>query len=201
MHVISILLVAFASNLDNLGVGISFGMKSTRIPFFSNLMIAFITMTGTFISMIMGEFLSQYVSETFANIAGASIIALIGLQTIWTSLRPKKVLDTTKESSDLASVIRHPINADSDHNLTISWKESLALGLALALNNIATGIGAGATGISPLWTTISAGIFSFIFVGGGVRIGCKISKTRLGSYSNLIAGIVLVGIAIYEVLV
>ncbi|MCR8645715.1 sporulation membrane protein YtaF [Paenibacillus sp. N1-5-1-14] len=201
MHILSILLVAIASNLDNLGIGLSFGMKSTRIPFWSNFMIALITMTGTYLSMIVGEWISEYVSADFANLAGALVIAIIGLQTIWSSLRPKKVPELTDGGADLVQVLRHPIQADTDQNQTISWKESLALGVALALNNIATGIGAGATGISPIWTTISAGIFSYLFVGFGVQFGLKLGQTRLGSYSNILAGLLLIGIAIYEVLV
>lgn len=37
MHWLSIIIIGLASNLDNLGIGVSFGARSTRITPFSNL--------------------------------------------------------------------------------------------------------------------------------------------------------------------
>jgi putative Mn2+ efflux pump MntP len=62
MHWISILFIALASNLDNLGIGISFGIRSIKISTVSNGIIAGITMAGTYLSMTIGELISRYIS-------------------------------------------------------------------------------------------------------------------------------------------
>jgi putative sporulation protein YtaF len=201
MHWISIILIAFASNLDNLGIGITFGIRSTTIPNKSNGIIAAITMLGTYISITMGEFVSRYLHESVANIGGAAIIIAIGIWTVAGSLRNKELeLTESRTSSNMVDVILNPSTADTDGNKVISLKESLTLGLALALNNMATGFGAGSTGVSPLWTTVMAGLFSLLFIGVGSRVGSVISRTWFGRYSVVIAGILLISIGLYEMI-
>jgi putative sporulation protein YtaF len=200
MHWISILFIAFASNLDNLGIGISFGIRSTKIPILSNAMIAGITMAGTYLSMEMGLFISGYISDNAANLIGATLIIMIGMWTIMSSLRNKSKEQVNPKGSSLIGMIRNPAVADVDHNNVISLSESFTLGTALALNNIATGIGAGATGVSPLWTTLIAGLFSLLFVGYGSQVGHLIARTRFRRYSNFTAGILLILIGIYEMI-
>jgi putative Mn2+ efflux pump MntP len=184
MHWISIFLIALASNLDNLGIGISYGMRLTKIPAFSNMITTLITMLGTFISMTIGEYISRYIIDSVANMLGASVIIAIG---IWT-------LAGTIRKYDLEHA------ADINHKKVISIKESFTLGVALALNNLATGIGAGATGLSPLWTTLTVGLFSLLFIGTGSRIGQVVARTWFGRYSIVLSGIILISIGIYEMI-
>jgi len=191
---------AIASNLDNLGICLSFGMKRTRIPWLPNILIACITMIGTYFSMRMGEWLVQFVSGELANWLGAIVIILIGMWTLWGSLRSPKVKEEL-DAPTLSEVLRDPIHADQDHNQVISWRESLALGIALTLNNIATGIGAGATGISALWTTVITGVLSVLFIAAGSAVGRRIARTWFGRYSNAVAGILLCLIGLYEILI
>jgi putative sporulation protein YtaF len=200
MHWISILFIAFASNLDNLGIGISFGIRSIKISAVSNAMIASITMAGTYLSMTIGEFISRYISGFAANLLGASMIIVIGIWTITGSLRVRSSEQIVPNGKGLTGIIRNPSKADIDHNNVISSKESIALGTALALNNMATGFGAGATGVSPLWTTIVAGLFSLLFVGYGSQIGYSIARTWFGRYSNATSGIILILIGVYEII-
>ncbi|WP_314591233.1 sporulation membrane protein YtaF [Paenibacillus terrigena] len=200
MHWISVIMFAVASNLDNLGIGLSFGMKRTRIPWLPNILIACITMIGTYFSMRMGEWLVRFISSDMANLSGALVIILIGIWTLWGSIRSSDSKEEL-EAPTLSEVLRNPIHADQDHNQVISWKESLALGLALTLNNIATGIGAGATGISALWTTVITGILSVIFIGVGSTVGRRMARTWFGRYSNVLAGILLCLIGLYEILI
>jgi putative sporulation protein YtaF len=190
MHWVSILFIAFASNLDNLGIGISVGMRLTKIPVTSNVIIALITMMGTYVAMTLGQFISRYLPMSMANMLGAAIITAIGLWTV-------------------AGTLRRNVKSNLDDGLPglsrsaskmISTKESFTLGLALALNNMATGFGAGATGVSPVWTTIVAGIFSLLLIGVGSKIGLLIVRTWFGRYSVAVSGILLILIGIYEMI-
>ncbi len=46
LHLLTILLLSFSSNLDNVGVGVSYGIRKINIPFTSNLLIAVVTRGG-----------------------------------------------------------------------------------------------------------------------------------------------------------
>ena len=85
MQWLTILLIGIAANIDNLGISISYGLKSNRIPFLSNLLIAIISMICAFVSITAGSFLSNFFSQSIANFTGGSLIIGIGVWFIVTS--------------------------------------------------------------------------------------------------------------------
>jgi putative Mn2+ efflux pump MntP len=64
------------------------------------------------------------------------------------------------------------------------------------LNNVASGVGAGLAGISPLATTLLAGAFSLLCVGGGSRLGWAIGRQLFGSRASVVAGLTLAGVGV-----
>jgi len=185
MHWISIIFIGLASNIDNLGIGVSFGTRSTRIPILSNLFIAILAMTAAYLSITMGQLISGYMSQQHADIIGGSVIVVLG---IW-SILPKRRTRAVKSS----------LRTTSDKDRSVTWQETISLGFALSLNCIATGFGAGVSGASPIMTAISVGVFSLITVAIGLRIGHEIARTWLGKYSTLIGGMILIAIGLYEI--
>ncbi|MBS4214563.1 manganese efflux pump [Bacillus sp. FJAT-49825] len=83
----------------------------------------------------------------------------------------------------------------------ISVKESILLGFALAINCLVMGLGAGITGLSPVLTTNSIGLFSVLSIWSGVKLGGEICGMNVGKYSNFVAGILLIMIGVYEMIV
>ncbi len=73
LHIISIFLLALSSNLDNVGVGTSYGTRRINIPFGSNLLIAFITTSGTYLSMTLGNVISNFINPNSNRSAGKMI--------------------------------------------------------------------------------------------------------------------------------
>ena len=47
MHWITRILIGLAANLDNLGIGLAYGVKDTKIPLASNITIAVVSMIMT----------------------------------------------------------------------------------------------------------------------------------------------------------
>ncbi|UUZ87060.1 manganese efflux pump [Paenibacillus sp. P26] len=98
-------------------------------------------------------------------------------------------------------MLDNPEKADRNQDHILSWRESISLGLALAMNCIASGFGAGISGVSPVWTSVSVGVFSLITIELGIRIGYRLADTWIGRYANAIGGILLIGIGLYEIFV
>ncbi|BFT70729.1 manganese efflux pump [Paenibacillus sp. P36] len=201
MHWLSILGIGLAANLDNLGIGFSFGARSTKIPFSSNLLIAILSIVSAYASIAFGHLVANYIPPAFANWIGGSMIIIIGLWSIKTNIKEMNSNGPTETSSELANLLKNPARVDRNGDNIISWTESWTLGLALALNCIASGFGAGVTGVSALGTTLSIGVFSLLTVALGVRVGKQIAQTWFGRYSNAIGGLILIGIGIYEIVV
>ena len=184
---LSAVIIAAVSNLDNLGVGTAFGMRDTAVAAFANLIIAAVTMAATAIAMTFGRALSQLIAPSIGSGLGSAIIIAIGAWTViaWirTSRRPA----------------RSPIPAGAPptnvlHLSTISPREALALGVALSMNNLGAGVGAGVAGVPALATTLLAGTFSLLAVGGGSRIGSSVGRSVFGRSAPLIAGLVLLAV-------
>lgn len=187
MHWITIILIGIAANLDNLGIGLAYGIKRTKIPILSNVTIAVMSMIVTYISVKAGSVILEYISADLASLLGSLLLCAIG---IWTLLSQKF---SNKEFLD------NPEQFDKDKNHIISFRESLSLGCILCINCLAGGIAIGANGISAIWTVLSIGFFSIVTVGIGSHFGALMSKTFIGKYSTAISGLLIIAIGIFEI--
>jgi len=209
MHIISALFLGFAANLDNFGVGVSYGAQKIRIPSLSNFFIALLSGIVTFISVLTGHLLSQFM--TIANLLGSLLIVVIG---VWVMVH-KSISDNSlpaavpvmktysvaiKPLSCIVQITKNPSFADLDANGIISTKEAMALGLTLSFNCIATGVGAGLTGLSPLPLAISVFIFSMVTISSGYWTGWKTASNCIERWSQVFSGALLILIGIYELL-
>jgi len=77
-HFISLLALAFAVSLDGFGVGITYGLRRTKIPLLSIAIISLCSGLVIALSMQVGVLLSHVVSPEVASIVGAVILIVIG---------------------------------------------------------------------------------------------------------------------------
>ena len=171
----SAVLIAAVSNLDNLAAGVAFGMRDTRIAAGPNVVIAAVTMAATAAAMTSGHMLAHVLPPSLAAALGAAIICTIGVWTVLASL--------------------HDVRSPAPDKV-ITCREAIALGVALALNNAATGVGAGVAGIPPLATTLLAGSLSLVCVGGGSRVGLSLGRLVGGRWASRMSGLLLLGVGV-----
>ncbi len=187
-------LVATVSNLDNLAAGFAFGVRGTRIAMVPNLIIAAVTMAGTAAAMTSGHALSRVVAPAVASALGASIILAIGARTILGLFSvglprggsPSQLSQGLAEEASFASM--------PARNGEVGRAKAVGLGIALALNNVGTGVGAGVAGLSPLATTLLAGAISLLCVGGGAKAGTALGRLVIAGPAQLVSGLVLLGL-------
>ena len=191
-------LIAFTSNLDNLGVGVTFGIQSIRVSTMSNIIIASITTLGTGLAMVLGRIVACAFPASVIDVVGGLVIIGIGVLTVMSAvhaLRPRTASAAQVLSLNTSSRALHAL-FDIESRSAISTREAILLGIALTCNNVATGVGAGASGISPLVTAILSGVFSLLCVGGGCWLGATAGARLIGRFAPLLAGITLVGLGI-----
>ncbi len=192
---LSAVLIAVISNLDNLAAGVAFGMRDTRIAAAPNLVIAAVTMAATAVAMTSGRAVSGVLAPSFAAALGASIISAIGIWTVLASLYAARLPAGSPEPGiDHRRSARFLLSGELSRRKVISCREALTLGVALSVNNAAAGVGAGVAGISPLATTLLAGALSLICVGGGSRVGLSVGRLVGGRSASLISGLILLGV-------
>ncbi|MDD2519041.1 MAG: hypothetical protein PHG18_04065, partial [Bacilli bacterium] len=82
MEILTIILFSLAINLDNLTLGLLYGINKVKISLFYQILIVFITTLGTIISMVFGKLISKYYLEEISSIIGFIILLVIGIVTI-----------------------------------------------------------------------------------------------------------------------
>ncbi|PWX17555.1 sporulation membrane protein YtaF [Clostridium perfringens] len=193
------LLFVVAASLDILVVSLAYGLKDIKINFSSTLVIASISALGTFISMILGKFLVDLIPVKLGDIIGGLVLLVLGFYSIYSYFKEKKILTShnSENNSSPTFILENPEVADKDKSGNIDFKESLALSLALALNNFGLGIGASISGLNIAFTTISTFIISLIFISLGFYLSKTIKSKNISKNSNLIAGIIIIILSLF----
>jgi putative sporulation protein YtaF len=201
-----ILAFAVSSSIDNLGVGISYGIRKIRIEMGANLLIALICYLMSITGITFGIWLANILPGILPVMIGALLLCIIGIRIILLATPrkngiPKGNNDQGSQSHSFKGILRNPEEADVDQSGVIGWGESVFLGVALSANALTNGLGAGLLGFSPQVISIAAAIGSFVTVWAGVRLGYKLAAVRIGSFSlgqfgTIISGIIILVIAI-----
>lgn len=83
----------------------------------------------------------------------------------------------TKTLLMIPKFLTEPATADLDLSGTLTPDEGFLLGLALAIDALSVGFGAGMAGISSAFTPVVAGVTQGIFVSLGLALGRRMRKT------------------------
>jgi putative sporulation protein YtaF len=200
--ILSALLFSFSSNLDNLVVGIAYGIKKTKIGTIANLVIAVVTSIGTFLSMSVGAYISKFLPLSVANSLGALAIIILGLYFVILSII--KLVNNTKSKElalkDITDTVEYAENSDIDNSGDISMKEALLVASGLTFNNLGTGVAASITGVSIQFTVIATFVLSILIIILGESIGNHVLGKFFGKYAPLFSGILLIILGIIEFL-
>ncbi|WP_240420639.1 sporulation membrane protein YtaF [Paenibacillus periandrae] len=196
---------AISSSLDNLGVGISYGIRGIRIGFVSNLIMAIICFLFSEAGILFGQWLSTVLPGIFPVLVGAFLLIIIGIRIILFAVPRKKQRSVKgdQEISDnhsLKGILQNPEAADIDKSGEIGMLEAVILGIALSANAVTNGLGAGLLGLSPLAISLTAAVGSFITVWFGVALGRKVAGIHIGSFTlgqfgTILSGIIIIFIA------
>ncbi len=190
-----LLLLSISLSLDAFVVSMAHGLKSTRIPFISKLIICFISIFYFGTAVLMGEYISSFFSPQTAKIIG---IVLMSFLCLWMLLQvifnKDKDEDCTisvlfkhsiKSIGLTFAIIRNPMLCDLDKSKSIGPAEAFFLGTTLSVDSISVGIGYSLIGdVNPL-APLLVGLFQFIFLCGGNFIGVKFSSLKLKHTNKL----------------
>lgn len=199
---LSALLYSLSSNLDNLVIGIAYGVKKIKIGLISNLIIATVTSIGTLISMSVGKFISGFLPTSLTNMLGAVIIMLLGLYFLIQSILKliPKYYSNSLALKNVDEIMDYAEKSDSDNSGTLNIKEAFVVSLGLMLNNLGTGLAASITGVNVSITVICTFILSIALLMLGKSIGHNILGSICGKYAPLISGVLLIILGIFELI-
>lgn len=181
MRLLAILLFCISANVDNLTIGIAYGMKREKIDFGSNCLIAAVSGIGTYFSMFVGKWITRWISTGAAAVVGSVILILIGLWFIAEYFRKKPQWKEEKEITGHMSI-----------------GEAVTLAFALTINNLGLGIGASIAGLPIVATSIGTFLCSLWFIVLGQQIGKTYLSRIFGEYAVMVSGLLIFVLGVSE---
>ena len=214
------IILAISSSIDSLGIGITYGIKNTKITRFAKYILFIISFTISTISIYFGNLLKYIFPDLLIHYLGSFILIVMGLFICFQALKCKqkskpndkldlKLCDTEKIYSFFIKclgitikIIKNPSSSDFDKSNTIDSKEALFLGLALSLDSFCIGIGFSMLNTFSILFPLFISCFQLFFLNFGIYCGKKLysfSKLPDNIWST-ISGILLIVIGLCKMI-
>lgn len=208
----SIILLAISVSIDALGIGLTYGIKNTKISIIANILLFCISFSIVSMSVYIGNILEKIIPLVYCNIIGNLILIFMGIFMIYQATTKKNSSKKYKIGKEknlsffikslgiTINIIKNPISSDLDNSKFIDAKEAFFLGLALSLDAFCIGIGSKIMGISSALFPLLVASFQLCFLKIGSFIGLKLNnKSSIPeNIWSLISGFILIFIGILK---
>lgn len=201
---IFILLLVSAVSIDCFAASMSYGVNKIKISVPSFFIITTVCTSILTLSVLLSDFLKNFISPEIFNILGFYLLIIIGIICLLQNLIKSFMKKAAGHCKNLKfklfnvrfilSIVADEVNADFDNSKTISASESLSLAIALSIDSLASGMASGLSSsqILPLI------IISLIFHAAAVLLGFLAGK-RLADKASLnvswLSGVILLMLA------
>ena len=111
-------ILALSSSIDSLGIGITYGIKSTRVSNIGKVFLFIISLLITYCSILFGNFLQSVFPNNITKLIGSFILIFMGIYVL---------LEATKKFKNSYNIFNNPISSDIDNSKVIDSKEAIFL--------------------------------------------------------------------------
>lgn len=208
-RVLEALLLVSALSLDAFAASFAFGVEKIRVPFSSAVVISVVCSAMLTISLFFGSFVKPWLPPGTAAAIGFLILFSLGLTRLFDSAIKRAIRKSCSHMADfqfkllnfhfLLRIYADSTEADVNKSKTLSATEASSLAIALSLDGLATGFGAGITEagyIEVVFFSLLVGLLAVI-------LGCRLGG-RLSQKSSLdltwFGGLMLIFLAVMKIL-
>ncbi|MCL2563878.1 MAG: manganese efflux pump [Oscillospiraceae bacterium] len=201
------IILASALSVDALLASFAYGSQKIRIPVGSLLVISLICSGVLGLTLLLGGVMGEWMDDSLA--AMFSFMILFGLGVI--RVCDSSLKNWIRRRGDLGGQIKFsafnlrfilqvyadPKTADADGSRTLSLPEAAALAIALSLDGIAAGLGAGLLGAGALLTVGVTFGLTVCAVAVGCRLGGRLAA-RVTADVSWVSGALLMLLAVLQ---
>lgn len=216
---LSCFILALSVSIDSLSIGITYGIKNTKISYIGKVTLFITSFVISVISVWFGDSIKNIFPEFFTKLIGTFLLIFMGIFIIYQSINKSELSDINykniKDNNEekiyslfikflgiTIQIIKNPISSDFDNSKKIDAKEALFLGLALSLDAFCVGIGSGIIGLNSYIFPFLTSLFQLLFLSIGIIFGNKLnSLSKLpDNIWSIISGSLLIIIGILKLL-
>lgn len=202
------LLMVSALSLDTLVSGFAYGANKIKIPALSVFIINIICSMTLAVTLLFGHIVGSFIPKQLTTGICVFILVFLGISKIFDSaikslIRKyqgfqKVIRFSAFHLGFLLKIYANPEKADKDESKNLSSTEAVYLAVALSLDGLAVGFGAGMTDINILLITALSLLTGVIGILAGWHIGSKIAE-RITLDLSFLSGILLIVLALLKV--
>jgi len=202
--IIQAFFLTLALSIDAMVSGFAYGTRQIKIPAGSTITITMICGLMLAAAMLSGNYLNQFISEKVAAIICFTILLILGIIKLFDSFFKtvinknngikKRINFSLFNIRFILNIYANPEHADTDYSHVLSPLEAVSLALALSLDGLAVGFGAGLKGMNIFLITL----LSLITNAAAILIGCQIGRTlakKIHCNLSWIGGLLLIILA------
>lgn len=189
---INSLVLALSSSIDSLGIGITYGIKNTRISVLAKIVLFTISFSISVLSIWFGDMMKHLFSDFTTKLIGNIILIGMGVFICFQSFRKNNsdtdlppLLGTKNYDEKIYSffidflgitiqIIKNPTSSDLDASNSIDSKEAFFLGFALSLDCFCIGACGSVLGINSFLFPLFISVFQLVFLSIGNLFGKKL---------------------------
>ena len=175
-QIISLLLFLLAANLDTVLLAMSWSLRQRRFSQKAVFMIAAITTAATWLALVLGGWAGSLMTGLMAKKLGGALLLAIG---VW------MLVDGLREKEDQAAI-------------PATLAECGTVALALGVNNMGMGVGAGLAGLGPGLAALCNFLITVAAMALGGWLGHQAAGTWFSRWAPLASGILLIVLGAVE---
>ena len=185
------LLLAITMSIDDLSVGVAYGLSKTRLSVKSILIMLLGASAAAYSIMLLSEYALTFIPEGLTDYIVVAVLAALGIKMLYGAWKERKKNDN--DEAELLEKVSNP-------NKSIGFFETLILGLVLGVGDFAEAIAISLTGIPIVLAVLLLQVGLIVNVVIGNLIAYKGFAKRITGKLAFIPGAVLILFALYELL-
>jgi putative Mn2+ efflux pump MntP len=183
---ISTFFLSLALSVDDMVVGVSYGLRKTMIPLKNLLLIVVGSTVSMYVAMLLGKFVISFLNVNTTRYLSFILLAGLGC----------RVMFNAWQESKKSGLIRQTTYSKWSDPLSV-W-ESLYLGVALGIDDFAEALGLAVAGFPIILTVFLFKLSEVIAIYSGSLLGKKELSKFINAKLAFIPGITLISVGIWQ---
>ena len=185
---IAFFILTLTLSVDDFSVGVAYGLYKTKLSYKSLMIMVLGSATSTYGVMLIGKFIFKNMPDYVTTGASVIILGTIGCKMIYDGWREKNSYTEVAKNNPLDTV-----DAKS-----VGFLQTYLVGLGLGVDDFAQALGLAVAGFPIIITVCFLEIAEVIALLSGNVLALKGFSKKINGKLNIIPGVVLLGVALYQ---
>jgi len=186
---IAFFILTLTLSVDDFSVGVAYGLYKTKLSYKSLILMVLGSATSSYGVMLIGKFIFRNMPDYVTTVASVIILGTIGCKMIYDGWKEKDNYSELAKNNPLSTI-------DSK---SASFLQTYLVGLGLGVDDFAQALGLAVAGFPIVITVCLLEVAEVIALLSGNILALKGFSKKINGKLNIIPGVVLLAVALYQV--